>query len=459
MKYPYHMLPCPLSHEQLSSLNQNFRDIGADIEGLDQRETQSNKIESEAFDKTNALQEQLNTLVLEGNSSGEVEQARASDVYNRIFGVLKDRHEFAEQDLMDRGVNPRMFGLVGDGETDDTIALQSAIDFASQSGVGKVELPGARIKISNVIDIPSDIAIEGRGQRTVIIADELGIVFRAQGSLGRMIPLAENVTKADRTIQTTAEHGLQRNDLAYIVSQRDCLSDDAGQLWRLGNATPAAQGLYFAEFLRIKEVISETAVESATGLIFPVYRKDNSAETSSNAREYSTIQKVNAVKNVVLKNFSVTTTRASRVISFVFAYNCRAENIIYKTKNDGNFISIDRSFSTFAEKCRVFYDPEIQWVEHHMRNPYKLISAQSCGFHQCYGENATQTFDLTYMSRQGEQGYGPTVNGFVHDCETKSADYTGATTHGGTYECSITKNRFLECNGDGVYLYEQGEQL
>ena len=57
-------------------------------------------------------------------------------------------------------------GLHGDGTTDDTVALQSAIDrVAETTGPGLVFLPGGRYRISKTIYLWSGIRLIGYGQR------------------------------------------------------------------------------------------------------------------------------------------------------------------------------------------------------------------------------------------------------------------------------------------------------
>lgn len=49
-------------------------------------------------------------------------------------------------------INLKEYGVVGDGETDDTIAIQAAIDAASASDDKRAHFPAGRYRISSAID-------------------------------------------------------------------------------------------------------------------------------------------------------------------------------------------------------------------------------------------------------------------------------------------------------------------
>src|SRR5699024_3639922 len=87
-------------------------------------------------------QNQLDKIIVEsGTSDAEVVQSRYS--YNgEEFTTLKQRLDKREKNLLTRIVNAVDFGIVGDGVTDDTLALQNALDYAKNNG-GELFLPEA----------------------------------------------------------------------------------------------------------------------------------------------------------------------------------------------------------------------------------------------------------------------------------------------------------------------------
>lgn len=57
-------------------------------------------------------------------------------------------------------IDVRKFGAKGDGKSDDSKAIQKALDAAAKSG-GKVELGVGRFKMNNPIEIPEGVTLEG----------------------------------------------------------------------------------------------------------------------------------------------------------------------------------------------------------------------------------------------------------------------------------------------------------
>ena len=67
-------------------------------------------------------------------------------------------------------VSVKDFGAVGDGVTDDTAAIQAAIDYASTTGGNQVLFPSGRYNTSSTINITADgISLVGHGERNTII--------------------------------------------------------------------------------------------------------------------------------------------------------------------------------------------------------------------------------------------------------------------------------------------------
>ena len=63
-------------------------------------------------------------------------------------------------------VSVKDFGVVGDGKTDDTLALQKALD--EIKGKGKLMMPEGTFLVSNTISIPSETHLVGEGKHTII---------------------------------------------------------------------------------------------------------------------------------------------------------------------------------------------------------------------------------------------------------------------------------------------------
>lgn len=412
-------------------------------------------------------------------------------------------------------VDVREYGAKGDGITDDTIAVQSAVDFAyTMLGGGRVVFPSGLFKL-DTIDLKNGVIVEGQGPSTILIPLTTGsIIFKAEGSYETELTLTADASNHVSTILVPSGHGYAVNDILMIMSQRDCLSDDAGIIpwypsvsykvgwlssnngnyykvtnvsspdangfgtngniapthtsgdfidgqitwtymgtlleghkgdWRLGYATPNAQGLYFGEFIKAKSV-SVNSVSLESGLIYPSYRIDKTQEHAPLARNASTVKKFLPVKNVTIRNFHVA-SRSTKVIVLKNTYNCLVDNITFNMDGDGTVVSIENSLNSRAHQCKVYYTLANSPAQIYTRNAFKTVSSQNCGFISCYAENGSQSFDTTYNT-----GTVPSTHCYVIDCETRGSMTNSMTTHGGSYAQQVIGNRFLNCNGAGISI-------
>jgi hypothetical protein len=353
--------------------------------------------------------------------------------------------EKVKNEFDNRGVNVKWFGAKGDGIADDTAAIQNAINSLSSNGGGKVIIPSGNYKCGQ-ITVASNITIEGMGNSSVILPTA-NILFLAEGSFGEEIPFGDNKAFGDVSIVTTANHNLIINDIVLIKSQRDCLSSDAGDDWKLGYPTSGNHSLYFGEFGRVRSINSPTQVTLASGLIFPSYRIDKSQESSPTARNFSTVQKFNPVSNVVFRNFKIDGQTGARAISIRKGFQCYVENVEQVNAKDGAFIIFEESLLCRAYRSRVIYDAQTDAANLYSRNGFKVISGYECGFVECYGENGSQTFDITYNT-----GSVPSVYCYVKDSETKGATNNPLTTHGGTYVVQVINNSFVDNKANGIAI-------
>lgn len=72
------------------------------------------------------------------------------------------------QDKLRETVSVKDFGAVGDGVTDDTAAIQAAIDAVDASGGGTVFIPAGSYEITTAINMKNGVDIVGAGYRTLV---------------------------------------------------------------------------------------------------------------------------------------------------------------------------------------------------------------------------------------------------------------------------------------------------
>jgi len=102
-------------------------------------------------------------------------------------------------------LNVRDFGAVGDGKTDDTAALQAALDAAGKAGGGLVFAPTGDYLIRGRLDVPANVVLEGVWRAPTARTQEKGTTLLAVADAGKedgppFITLHENSTLDGLTI-------------------------------------------------------------------------------------------------------------------------------------------------------------------------------------------------------------------------------------------------------------------
>lgn len=361
------------------------------------------------------------------------------------------RYDFYTRGSRNTWLSVYNYGAKGDGVTDDTAAITAAVADALLTGNDVYFPPGNYV--SGAISIPSSVSLHGTAGTTIILKAGATAWLNIVGSQGAEIALSVAVSSGATAFTTTTAHGFAVDDLVKIVSQRDAVGADADAHWRLGFNTPTASTCYFGEFLRVATTPTGTTFTSDSGLLYPTYRPDNTLEVNTagtSARATTTFAKVTPVKNVQISNFRVEGApgAGNALINVKYGFNVFIKDVDFDATGDCYFIVFESCYRCEAKNCSVWYnDLQTDPAKHHLRNSYKTHSCQNTGFDSCFGERATQCFDLTYG---GDTPRIPSTYCYIRNCETKGAISNGATTHGGTYGSQIIDNRFLDCRSNGV---------
>ncbi len=124
----------------------------------------------EALDKSNSTQTQLDTIVIEGDSSVEAAQARVDEKgesHTTLKARIDDGFERTTSQLAQITINAKMppaplQPVKLDGASDDTVALQAILDYAGVIGGGTVLVPEGSLSHS-VLYIPDNVTLKGVG--------------------------------------------------------------------------------------------------------------------------------------------------------------------------------------------------------------------------------------------------------------------------------------------------------
>ena len=341
-------------------------------------------------------------------------------------------------------IQPESYGALGNNSADDSDALQLALDASAASGL-PVVLRNKTYRTSKTLKISSGAKLYGNQASTIRPNYGVDAVFEIKGTSSEQVAITSAANMGEYSIKIGDTSAFSAGDLIRLVSQRVAVSDDAGDGWRLGASTSENLPVYFGEFLRVAEVASATELVSESPIVFPGYLPNADAETDSRARASSTVEKVTPVKGVHLRGFKVT-GYAGVVVRVELGDRVLIEDVVWESlRAVGSCIQFQGSIDCVARNCRAVY-PGLADSGYASRNPFMVISSQNCGFTGCSAVRPTQGFDITFNSAYQT----PSLYSFVAGCDTQSAIYHGATSHGGTIFSTFQGNRFLNCRSSGL---------
>ena len=336
-------------------------------------------------------------------------------------------------------INVRDFGAEGNGTTDDTEAIQAALDYAGTKTNSKVVFPFGTYLVTDELLVPSDCVVDGMG--SIVEVNNDITIFTIEGSLGAEIPLGAEATSGDKTLTTAQDHGLAEGDMALLWSQRNSLSESAGD-FRLGYHQGSY--CYFAEPVSIKSVSSSRIVGLQSGLIFPDYRLDDSQDVDTN-RSTSTLSKLNFANNIVIRNLNIRHFGAGAVVSARYAKNLLVENVTVNTSIKNIYgVSLFGCYAVRIDGLSQFGDPATD-VDFDTDGFWKwtAVGCSSSWYvdvENCHFGAVPNGVDFTFY---GDHWCSMFCN--MRNCFVVGATANGSTSHPGVYEHSFSGNTFVDC--------------
>lgn len=151
----------------------------------EQTASEANDTADQALMRADSVQTQLDTIVIDGDSSVEAAQARVNADGSVTYDTLKERldAEYTEvtNKIKDMFVNVKDYGAKGDGVTDDTAAIQAAIDAAELIN-GVVLIPSLNFKLTNRVLVDSPVTIMFASGSKMIQTIYAYPIFETRGS-------------------------------------------------------------------------------------------------------------------------------------------------------------------------------------------------------------------------------------------------------------------------------------
>lgn len=354
-------------------------------------------------------------------------------------------------------VSVKDFGAIGDGITDDTLAIQKCLDVA-----GNIYFPTSNYLISNTLKLKSDTTLFGYGANIKFNAVGDNPLIIASGDYNEEIALLQppellgGIDDQKTLVSVVSPHGLSVGDRVLIQSQRDAFSNDSKD-WRLGTATGNSDSIYFSEIITVQSIVSPTSFYTTKQLEYPYYlpSKEAGVDLSPNARDFSSIRKINFAKNINILGFSVSgesTGTQSSANSFVFGF-CESPLIrdvkIAKKNSHGKGIIFVNCWKGLAENCEVdnsnTYYANVDEA-HVPDNHISFVNSWHCTAKGCGSLHAGQTFDTTYGSPD-LQGVLPIrcpstyIN--ILDCFVDASLDNAVTNHSGSYMQTFDRCTFV----------------
>jgi hypothetical protein len=294
----------------------------------------------------------------------------------------------------------KSFGAVGDGVTDDTAAVESALTGGNiiVDGEGLTYLVSSTINTgSNIVFTNADFILDAG------VTNES--VFSASGTLSADDTPTATINEGDYTISVADESIYNEGDYIYIRSQR---------YW----SPTTLDDVKYGEIVRVKDTSASTL-----SLYFPVLLEYTSADSF-------TINKITPVQNVYFENVNgLGVDNNNKFCDFRYC-----ENVVLRDCNTVDFDNAHFAFTTCVNYKVVNATMDKTGVQDGLN--YGVVHANGCFNGQVLNSTASRMRHLSTIG--GSHGVSRFIN--VIECIGTAMTDAGIDAHSAVYEHSFLNN-------------------
>jgi len=241
--------------------------------------------------------------------------------------------------------NVRDYGAVGDGTTDDTAAIQAAIDAANTAGGAVVFLPTGTYNISSApgLALKEGVVLVGAGTHSTTIKQSYW-----PGSFKAFINAQGTYTDAD---QTTLTADANTGDITLTVASTSGINVD--DYFLLGSDVAFLNAVASASHDEVRyrgEIVRVLSVDSPTQLSIRGYVQDFYATSAA-----ASIKPITYIAGVGIRNLAIVNSQpnnhTSDMVSFLAVRDFHLENVLFQD-GDNVGLSLDLCRDGTITGCR-----------------------------------------------------------------------------------------------------------
>lgn len=321
--------------------------------------------------------------------------------------------------------NVKFYGAKGDGVTDDTTAIQDAINSSND-----IFFPPGTYLISGIV-VSDNKVLYSYGNVTILFDGTTSLPLRGTGSTASVNLLSGGYVNGSKSFTTQANHDFQPGDYVKFISLTNSIGAAASDADRLGWGTPGSPNCYFGEYHIVDTVPTSTTFTTVNGLLFNDYPNGSS------------VNKMDMMENVRIENlrFKTLGNLSTGWLRFTRARNLIVKDCTFECETfEGPNIYLDQCWDCQCVGCIQDYNGTLTG-DITVYGMCYVVSSQSCVIERCVSTGGVQAIDFTYANNSTA-----CFNCAVRDCVFNYTKETGVTTHPGTYGMSIVGNQFNSVN-------------